>query len=504
MDTSVDQRPAHRYTDLMPALTDQEYQVLKNDIRHKGVLVPIEYDEEGNIIDGRHRFKAFVELVQEGADVPMHDKMVRRFESEDAKIDYILSLNVKRRHLTAQQRADLVITLRRRGYTMQRIADLLNVTKKTVSVDISLLPTELRDELMSIERVSSDGRVFTSNYAPHSFQTGHQILREVQERAVQQIAQQLAANPPIQVTGGADNSYALPPRVTNEPQLSDTESKQRIIKAFGWYGGKGIHLDWLLPLLPKCQHFVDVFGGSGVVLFNREPSPIETYNDIDNYVVTFFRVLRDNPEELVRQVYLTVYSREERRIAYRGRQKAEELTDLEKARRFFVLARQSHRAQAQDCSGHYLNAWRASRNRITRGKAFSVADWELAMDGLAYVAARLKSVQIENYPWERVVENYDAATTLFYCDPPYVHSTRGKDHTDRYVGEMTDEDHTRLAVALHKIKGLAAVSGYRSKLYDDLYHDWHRFDMPTISYASQYTSERFESLWCNYNLGVAK
>jgi DNA adenine methylase len=61
--------------------------------------------------------------------------------------------------------------------------------------------------------------------------------------------------------------------------------------AFGWYGGKYSHLDWLLPLLPPSQHFCDVFGGSAAVIINRPPAPVETYNDIHSEVVNFFRVL---------------------------------------------------------------------------------------------------------------------------------------------------------------------------------------------------------------------
>ena len=45
--------------------------------------------------------------------------------------------------------------------------------------------------------------------------------------------------------------------------------------AFGWYGGKYSHLDWLLPLLPKTTHFCEPFGGSAAVLINRLPSPVE-------------------------------------------------------------------------------------------------------------------------------------------------------------------------------------------------------------------------------------
>ena len=63
--------------------------------------------------------------------------------------------------------------------------------------------------------------------------------------------------------------------------------------AFGWYGGKFSHLDFLLPYLPNdARHFCDVFGGSAAVLINREPAPVETYNDLDSELVNFFATLR--------------------------------------------------------------------------------------------------------------------------------------------------------------------------------------------------------------------
>src|SRR5215218_6162647 len=69
--------------------------------------------------------------------------------------------------------------------------------------------------------------------------------------------------------------------------------------AFGWYGGKFSHLNWLLPLLPEAHHYCEPFAGSAAILLNRSPSPVETYNDIDGEIVNFFRVLRDKHEALV-------------------------------------------------------------------------------------------------------------------------------------------------------------------------------------------------------------
>src|ERR1044071_9135139 len=103
--------------------------------------------------------------------------------------------------------------------------------------------------------------------------------------------------------------------------------------AFGWYGGKFSHLDWLLPLLPRAQHYCEPFGGSAAVLLNREPSPVETYNDIDGEVVNFFRVLREQKEALLEAIGLTPFSREEFELSISPPEP--EISNLESARRFF-------------------------------------------------------------------------------------------------------------------------------------------------------------------------
>lgn len=118
--------------------------------------------------------------------------------------------------------------------------------------------------------------------------------------------------------------------------------------AFGWYGGKFSHLDWLLPLLPETIHYCEPFGGSAAVLLNRKPSPVETYNDVYGDVVLFFRVLREQPDELIRAIGLTPFSREELEIACSEPSSA--LSDIERARRFFVRARQVRTGLAQTAS----------------------------------------------------------------------------------------------------------------------------------------------------------
>jgi DNA adenine methylase len=90
---------------------------------------------------------------------------------------------------------------------------------------------------------------------------------------------------------------------------------------------------------------------------------------------------------------------------------------------------------------------------------------------------------------------YDSDDTFFYCDPPYAHGTRGD--SKAYGYEMSDAQHIALAERLQKIKGRAAVSGYRGVLYDRLFKDWRRIDA-AAKHCHSVKQERQECLWVNY------
>ena len=265
--------------------------------------------------------------------------------------------------------------------------------------------------------------------------------------------------------------------------------KKRMI-AFGWYGGKFSHLDFILPRLPTdAKHFCDVYGGSAAVLINRPPAPVETYNDIDSELVNFFKMLRDAGEDLVRQISLTPFSREE---LIKACQHEPGLSDLERARRFFVRARQTRTGLAQKSSeGRWAHCVLTTR----AGMSGAVSRWLGSVDGLAEITARLQRVQIENAPALEVIRRYDTAETVFYLDPPYVHASRGD--TAAYQHEMSDDDHVALADVLSSIRGRAVLSGYRTPLYDRLFESWTRIDAP-VRTAHSVRKPRQESLWVNF------
>ena len=276
------------------------------------------------------------------------------------------------------------------------------------------------------------------------------------------------------------------------PLFDDAPSRKtgRKVIAFGWYGGKFSHLDWLLPLLPDCHHYCEPFAGSGAVLLNRQPSPVETYNDADGEVVNFFRVLRDKPQQLTKAIGLTPFSREELAVAVSTN--GDRIPDVERARRFYVKARQARTGLAQTAS---LGRWANCRDTSRAGMSGAVSRWLGAVDQLPEIALRLLRVQFENRPAEEVIALYDGPKALFYCDPPYVHSTRGD--SKAYGFEMTDPQHQSLAKALSRCKGMVAVSGYRCDLMDTLYKEWKRFDAPA-KHCHSIKKMRQEALWMNY------
>lgn len=264
--------------------------------------------------------------------------------------------------------------------------------------------------------------------------------------------------------------------------------RRRIV--FGWYGGKFSHLDWLLPQLPRAHHYCEPFSGSAAVLLNRQPASVETYNDIDGEAVNFFKVLRDQQNDLIRVIALTPFSREEFHHAVSG--SIIGICELERARRFYIRARQARTGLAQTAT---LGRWANCKNTSRAGMSGVVSRWLGGVEALDDIAARLLRVQIENRPATEIVKLYDSPETLFYCDPPYLHETRGD--SKAYGFEMDSDQHGELAKVLTSANGKVAISGYRCPQMDAWYKGWRRFDAPEKQCHS-IKQMRQECLWMNY------
>lgn len=246
--------------------------------------------------------------------------------------------------------------------------------------------------------------------------------------------------------------------------------------ALKYYGGKFRLAQWIINHFPAHIHYVEPFGGGASVLLQKEPAQLETYNDLDNNVVNFFRVLRHETDELVRNIRLTPWARVEYEICLENSGEA-----MEDARRFFVRLWMSLHAGTRTSK----TAWR-------RGKVFKSPMKYLRPENLYAVAERLWNVQIENRDALKLIAEMDSPTTFFYLDPPYPASTRSD--KNRYTCEMSDNDHRQLGELLLTLKGNIVLSGYQCPLYKELFEEngWQRIDKNTLANGG---IKRIESLW---------
>lgn len=113
-------------------LTPIEYEALRNDIAENGVLVPIEIDENGDILDGHHRIKAWGELKAEGVKLPDYPRIIRAGLTEEQKRNHARKLNVLRRHMGKDEREQMMVDMRKDGMSVRKIAEATGVGKSTV------------------------------------------------------------------------------------------------------------------------------------------------------------------------------------------------------------------------------------------------------------------------------------------------------------------------------------------------------------------------------------
>lgn len=244
-------------------------------------------------------------------------------------------------------------------------------------------------------------------------------------------------------------------------------------------GGKWRIAEKIISIFPEHKVYLEPFFGSGAVFFKKEPSYIETINDIDGQIVNLFRVCREQPNELARLLNFTPFSREEFVNCY------EETDDpVEQARRTIVRFHQSF-----GTSNSSKKSW---KNVQVSGGPRCATLWGYLPECVQECCERLKNAQIENIDAVELIRRYDSSETLIYCDPPYLQELRKK---DMYRYEFSAEDHKKLLDVLKRSKSKIILSGYDSKFYNDELKEWHTAEIET---TAQMGLHRIEKIWCNF------
>ena len=260
-----------------------------------------------------------------------------------------------------------------------------------------------------------------------------------------------------------------------------------------WHGGKYYLASRIVGMMPAHMQYVEPFFGGGSVLLAKDPTNVsEIVNDLNGHLTNFWRVLQD--EELFgrfhRIIQAVPFSETEWRDAH---QRMESTSDpVQQAAAFYIECRQSH-------SGRRAGFAAITKTRLRQGMNEQAAAWMSVVDGLPAIHARLRRVTILNRDALKVIRQFDAANTLFYLDPPYLHTTRSTT-TEYGKEEMPEERHVELLDLLQGLQGKVMLSGYRSLLYERKLEHWHKtdFDLPNNSAGGATKERKTERIWCNF------
>lgn len=261
-----------------------------------------------------------------------------------------------------------------------------------------------------------------------------------------------------------------------------------------YYGAKVTIAPQIVSLFPDHVHYVEPFAGSLAVLLAKTPARMETVNDLDGRLMTFWRVLRDRPRDLARVCALTPHSRAEYDAAQNAVLDTHPVPDghpdpeLELARRVWLVLTQGR-------SGTLARTgWRFAIDPL--GRRPIPVSLETFIGRVLPAAERLARVSLECRPALDVIADYGTnQNTLLYVDPPYLAATRT---STQYRHEMPNEtQHRDLAAALTDVEATVVLSGYPSPIYDELYRGWHRHEINTTTEQGGKRSPRTEVLWSN-------
>lgn len=212
----------------------------------------------------------------------------------------------------------------------------------------------------------------------------------------------------------------------------------------GWIGGKRALRDEIIARFPSnFGRYIEVFGGAGWVLFGKDKSKFEVFNDADSNLINLYRQIKYHHKELQAEID-TIHSRELFEN-YKLSLKQPNLNDTQRAAKYYYLIKHSFGSNRYS----FATCIRHSNTQI-----------------LDTIFERLKDVIIENQDFERIIRTYDRENALFYCDPPYI-------NTERYYDvNFTNSDHARLKQTLLGIKGKFAISYNDCEMVRELYKNY--------------------------------
>jgi DNA adenine methylase len=255
-------------------------------------------------------------------------------------------------------------------------------------------------------------------------------------------------------------------------------------KLFAYPGGKWPIRHLVVSAFPEHKTYVDVFGGSAAILLTKERSDGEIFNDKNQMLVNFFRVVKHRPAELAERAKFWIHSRE----MWNEIRFAQSLPADEVERAFIFWARLQDSFGAR---GMNFGMCKSGIHSVTGSREY-----------LAEVSQRLKGVHIECCSFEKCIAVYDSPATFLYLDPPYPETTGGKSN----YNVLSEDEWTSMRCILENIKGKFLLSCNDNPFVVKLFKGFNlkRINVRVTLAKNNSAEPRREILVSNYSMPVLK
>jgi DNA adenine methylase len=252
-----------------------------------------------------------------------------------------------------------------------------------------------------------------------------------------------------------------------------------------YYGGKQKMLQYILPLIPEHNIYVEPFLGGGAVFWAKKPSKVEFINDHNGEVINLYRVLKLRFPELKREIEATLHSEFQQKQAIQIYRNPEKHDEIKRAWAVYTMSQQSFYAILG-------STWKCSWNR-------SLASQLQARKSqfTDIYAERLEHVSIFCRDALDVIKKADREDAFHYVDPPYYQADMG------HYGGYTLADFKNLLKLLSTLKGKFILSSYPSEILSEYAtrNNWRMLELDLLRSAGK--GRKVEVLTVNYPINEA-
>ncbi len=266
------------------------------------------------------------------------------------------------------------------------------------------------------------------------------------------------------------------------------------MKSIPYYGGKSLKGSsskvgtFVADILPYKKGYMEPFAGMANVLLRRGISRVEIINDKDEFVINWWRCIRDHPDETIWKIKHTPRSRSEFNRAWHEIKSVKlplcDKGDVDIAVCFYIIVKYS-----------YLHGIGGKKSRFTT--RYDVTRGPERPIDVSHLCDRLSGVQLESMDALDMLKKVkDMDTYSIYIDPPYRDA-------DKSPYRVSNFDRVKLAELIADQKNHIAISGYNDE-WDHL--DWDRTEFNTFrstnSKNKNILSKREEVVWTNFKVNL--